>query len=424
MIIVGVFLFLLFSIGLCRSFYKTGLIITIWSQVLTLINIDSGHTLLASLSFVAIFVLFYKIIHKEIVLSECPFWGAICFCIISYMISFVIAPKPVGLNGIGAILALYIFPLISFYSISRISSFYKFFLTNFILYAIILLAVGMIEYVNSINIVQLWLESKGIMTTVEVKENYLRYGSIRCRSLTSWCEPYGVSCGMIFITLLYMIKTKVVSSIAVKFLVWTIVIIAFIGFLSSGTRTVYACIVICSLSYFISISKSPKYWLIAAAAGIIAYYTFEKQIDEIIESMVFHEDSGGSTFEMREGQFLTALAEFMKSPLFGQGAGACDIATAKNAALYGAESCLFYILIDRGLIGLFSFIIISFKMITYAYRLEKILVLIPVGILIGRIASYFADITDMYCLLFVLVIGQATIERCRCNSRFYESTLV
>lgn len=415
MIIVGVFLFLLFSIGLCKSFYKTGLIITIWSQVFTLVNIDSGHRLLASLSFVAAFVLFYKIKHKEIVLSECPFWGAICFCVISYLLSFMIAPIPVGLNGVGAMLALYIFPLITFYSVSKIPSFYKFFLFNFIIYAVVLLAVGMIEYISNINIVQLWLESKGIMSTVEVREDYLRYGSIRCRSLTSWCEPYGVSCGMIFITLLYMIKTKVVSSIAVKFLIWAIVVIAFIGFLSSGTRTVYSCIVICSLPYFLYISKSPKYWIIAAVASMIAYYSFEGLIDEIIDSMVNHEDSGGSTLEMREGQFLTAFAEFIKSPLYGQGAGACNIAVTKHSALYGAESCLFYILIDRGLIGLFSFIIMSAKIVTYAYRLEKILVLIPIGILIGRIASYFADITDMYCLLFVLVIGKALKGRFKSN---------
>lgn len=424
MIIASIFLFFLFSIGLCKSFYKTGLIITIWSQVLTLINIDGGHTLLASLSFVALLVLFFKIVNKEIVLSECPFWGAICFCIISYMLSFVIAPQPVGLNGVGSMLALYIFPLISFYSISRISSFYRFFLFNFILYAIVLLSVGMIEYINNVNIVQLWLESKSIMTTVEVREDYLRYGYIRCRSLTSWCEPYGVSCGMIFITLLYMIKTRVVSSIAVKLLIWIIVAIAFIGFLSSGTRTVYACIVICSLSYFIYISKSPKYWFIAAFAGIIAYYGFEELIDEIIESMVNHEGSGGSTLEMREGQFMTAFSEFMKSPLYGQGVGACNIAVKKYSALYGAESCLFYILIDRGIIGLFSFILISLKIIKYAYRIDRILIFIPIGILVGRIASYFADITDMYCLLFVLVIGKALEDRRNCKFRLYEGTLV
>ena len=139
-------------------------------------------------------------------------------------------------------------------------------------------------------------------------------------------------------------------------------------------------------------------------------------IDEIIESMIYHEDSGGSSFAMRELQFRTAFAEFMKSPFYGQGFGACNIAVTKFSALYGAESCIFFILIDRGLIGLFSFIIISLKIITYTYRLEKTLVFIPVGILIGRISSFFADITDMYCLLFILVIGKALEGRCNCES--------
>lgn len=77
-------------------------------------------------------------------------------------------------------------------------------------------------------------------------------------------------------------------------------------------------------------------------------------------------EQNGSDLAMRGGQFLIALGYFWQSPVWGHGLDATRliVSSGSNSDLYDAESVLFKLMIDQGILGFIGF----FGLLALVYR--------------------------------------------------------
>ena len=142
----------------------------------------------------------------------------------------------------------------------------------------------------------------------------------------------------------------------------------------------------------------------------VVYFNNQELFDEIIDSFIHSDEAGGSSVEMRQSQFQAAYNYFIRHPLFGNGIGAVGKAMQKNAQLLGAESCIYIIMIDRGLFGFLAYGLFNIQMIWYLYKNRKyrVIMFIPIAILIGKIISAFIDINEVYPIFWISILVKAT----------------
>ena len=149
-----------------------------------------------------------------------------------------------------------------------------------------------------------------------------------------------------------------------------------------------------------------------AALLVFVIYLFNREaFDQIIDSFVNAEDTQGSSVELREMQFNAAYNEFIKSPIFGNGIGAINDLKEKSNEILGAESFIFYALVERGFLGLLLSINLLYQVIKYLFRIRMpLLVFIPVGVAVGKISSLFPDIEETYYFFYLFILMRACYE--------------
>ena len=400
---VGYLLLAVFSVFLFKSFWKASLVIMLWCPVFLHVNIGTHWNLYGILALVAMasFFMFEKQ-RSNVKLSEFSFYKSY----IVLILSFVLAGIQMNVGGVSSVVGMFAFPFFSWLAKDRIEKYWKFVLINLSLFSIVIVSVGLIELSYGFNPVSLYLESAGIMSFVDVSEEYIRFGMFRCRSLTAWCSTYGVNCGFVMITLMICNYFKRFSYRVIPYL---ISVFLFIGVISTGTRSVYLAVSVGLTPLILNYATKMKYILLMVAIAYIVYIGNQDMFDEIIESFVHSDEAGGSSAEMRKSQFQAAYNYYIKHPLFGNGIGAVDIATQKNAQLLGAESCIFTIMIDRGLFGFVAYAFLNIQMFYYLLRTRRyrFLIFIPLGVLIGKVTSLFPDISEPYPIFWLSILVKA-----------------
>ena len=400
---IGYLLLAFFSFFLIKSFWKTALIIMIWCPVLLHVNVGQHYNLYGLLSLLATaYFVFFEKQRIKIKFRDFIFYKSYILLILS----FLLAGIKLNVGSIGGFVGLFIFPFLTWYAKDRIKKFWRFIFLNISLFSIVLVSVGLIELYQGFNPVALYLEYSNIMSFVEVSEEYIRFGMFRCRSLTAWCSTYGVNCGYAMITLLLCNYYRRFGSQTIPFL---ISILLFIGVLSTGTRSVYVAVCIGLVPLILNYASKVKYILLLVIIASIVYTNNQEMFDNIVDSFVHSDEAGGSDTDMRISQFQAAYDYFIRHPLFGNGIGATSVATQKNAQLLGAESCIFIIMIDRGIFGFIAYGLFNIQMCWYLWskRRYRFLIFIPLGILIGKIISLFPDIDETYPLLWMFILMKA-----------------
>ena len=290
---VGGFLFIIFSIFLFKSFYKTSVIILIWQLVLMHVSIGENYTVYGLLGYVELLAFFKQVVSNNIKWQHVPFLSG--YLIV--LLSFLIAGFEYKVGVIGGILSMFILPLTFWLSKNKIEDWTKFVITNLCLLMFPIVIIGLLELILGFNPVGLWLEANGIMNFAEVSEDYVRFGMIRCRSLTAWCSTYGVLCGYSLIILLFATYYNIVKH---KTFIYILSLLLFVGLLSTGTRSVYLSVAIGFIPLVLLYSSKIKYIFGLLAICVVIYLFNETLIDAIIDSFVNHEDANGSSVEMRE----------------------------------------------------------------------------------------------------------------------------
>lgn len=146
-----------------------------------------------------------------------------------------------------------------------------------------------------------------------------------------------------------------------------------------GTRApmVGLAVTLCVYALFVNKARLIRVGIVGVVAVIIAgnFVSTDSLMMKYVNGVVDifttgGENTGGSSMDMREDQLAVATLYAMKNPLWGNGIGYCNVMQNENSLLYifydddlrGAESLLFYMLIDYGFvyIGLISFFYLGF----------------------------------------------------------------
>lgn len=205
---VGIALFVIFSIFLFKSFYKACVVILIWQLVFLHITIGNNYTLNSLLGIIAMLAWVLTGHISDIKWKSIPFRKGYLLM----FLSFIFAGIQMKIGGIGSLLSTFLLPLIFWISRDKIKNWTSFVILNLCIFLIPIIFIGLIELVLGYNPVSLWLEFNGIMTFAEVRDDYMRFGLTRCRSLLAWCSTYGVVCGYALITLLFATYYNIVRN--------------------------------------------------------------------------------------------------------------------------------------------------------------------------------------------------------------------
>lgn len=408
---LGILLFVIFSIFLAKSFYKASLVILLWQVVFINVTVGGHYRLYDFLGLVALVLLFFKILTKEINFRSFPCYKSYSILVLSFMIAG--AGMQIKLGYVASSISMLVFPFIAWIAKDKIGKFSNFILVNIALFSIILLSVGLLELYLSFNPIGSWLESHGYMRFQDVRDDYMRFDMYRCRSLTSWCSTYGVTCSFIFITLLLGINYGVFKNKSSVIFAVLLCIPAFIGVISSGTRSVYLAFTISMLSVFFLYLFRIKYLVLSIIVVLTIYSLNQDLAGEIIDSFIYHEDAGGSSVDIRKMQFDAAYYFYAKNPILGNGIGFIHQAKEASSNLLGAESCIFTIMIDRGIFGMIAYLYFNLELFLFLWRNPnyRILVFIPLGILVGKMVSLFPGIEEPYPILWLAILTKFIAEK-------------
>lgn len=398
---VGFGLFLIFSIFLFKSFFKTSVVLLIWQLVFMHVQIGENYSLNGLLGFVLLIAFSFQVYSRKVNLKSFPFLQGYFWV----LLSFLFAGFELKIGVVGSLLSMFILPLAFWLSKDKIDNWTSFVISNLCILSIPIVIIGLIELILGYNLVGLWLEAKGIMNYTEVSKDYLRFGMIRCHSLVAWCSTYGVLCGYTLITLLFASYYNIVRN---KIFIYTLSLLLFIGVISTGTRSVYLAVAIGMIPLMFLYTSKIKYLICLIVICVMSYLFNQELFDKILDSFINHEDAGGSSMEMRESQFDAAYEYFVRNPLFGNGVGYVSTAMKESPKLLGAESCIYIIMIDRGVFGFIAYGFFNIQIILYLLkcRHSRMLIFISIGILVGKLISAFIDIGELYPIMWLAIITQ------------------
>lgn len=197
----------------------------------------------------------------------------------------------------------------------------------------------------------------------------LRYGMHRCNSFFSYTSPYGyASCALYYIFFYLLFKYKnTQSKVKLKILVYILPLCI----LATGSRAIYLGLVPIFLSFWLTPGVLKlKYTKTIIVLLLISFPITITIFNGIFESFINTNSVDGSNTEMRENQLDICLYYFYQSPIWGHGKMYLwDTVKYYNWELLGAESIWFGLLVDYGIMGCISFILL---IICCSYCLYKI----------------------------------------------------
>lgn len=151
-----------------------------------------------------------------------------------------------------------------------------------------------------------------------------------------------------------------------------------------GSRTAMLCSAF-GVALFIYFKLKPVLKIIIAGCTIFAFSTV---ITILVQNFQTNTDHGGSSLDFRTSQLLFTVAAINNSPIFGNGnkytshvifAEDSRASDSSGTDLGGLESIIFSLLIDRGILGLFSYYLFLLWMFILLFRYRNRLTKISGG---------------------------------------------
>lgn len=273
------------------------------------------------------------------------------------------------------------------YMISNQYSFYKIQKKVFLLLSILTL-VGTINYILKDNIILTQIYSNfNLQSNMSDNIGTLFQNRDRFRVSSLFTNPfdYGFINLILFLYYMYIYISKQYSN---KYLVLSALIMGAWAVIFCGCRSVLLTLIISIiifLFYNYRLRKLSKYIFSSIILFIILYLSipFLKEITDAIISLFNSQDGStvqGSSIGMRLTQLYGSIEYFNQSPLLGngfeyinKGLGWQDFDQSKmNTDMYGFESIIFVLLIERGLIGIIAYIYFAIKVYEYINKKKNI----------------------------------------------------
>lgn len=240
------------------------------------------------------------------------------------------------------------------------------------------LCYGTYEYITQSNPIVKWEVSLipeednigKIYSVIEGRTRELRFNSIRCQSFTPISISWGGYCAF-FLGFLIIMQNSFFKNKQKLFYLLVLGSIANIFFAGSRSPIIAFLIIAFSFIFFRQKKLSSKSLISAMLLIGGGWFIFGEMITGYINS-IFSNNSEikGSSITMRAIQLETVLYIIKNNPVFGIGTKGFTYITQSfpiyiREKLLGAESLWFHLLIERGILGILSYIAILYQ----TYRL-------------------------------------------------------
>lgn len=322
-----------------------------------------------------------------------PFKKIFWFYLFSYTISqfFSVLPIQEGLlKYVKFFIQNFGFLYLFFIAIKEKKYFYIF-LVNIIVSSFVFTAYGIQEYFTHLNPLNDLVSStipqeilRGKTYYVEGIYENLRFGHTNIYSVFSIHGAYG--CSAVIVCFLILQMQEFIKKKYFILLVLFLLISAFI----SNSKTAMLGAVMLGLLFLDPFSKRKSknfvYIFVIVIAMLPITMSYLVNFNSLFDQSLAQE-SNGSSLALRLEQFSAAIRLFVDSPIWGYGIGAGGELIKKEPMLLGLESSLLVIPIERGVLGLVSYI----YMWIFLYKYGKLK--------IGRWLSF--------CFIFNIVIMEA-----------------
>ncbi|KAA8999575.1 O-antigen ligase family protein [Stenotrophomonas cyclobalanopsidis] len=166
----------------------------------------------------------------------------------------------------------------------------------------------------------------------------------------------------------------------------------------------------------VGIIKSLKYSLLGAVLFVAALASSDVFLEKVLSVVNIFDSSigveqNGSDLAMRAGQFAVSLSYFWQSPLWGLGLDATRELVAGGSAsdLYDAESVVFTLMINQGVLGFVGFIVLLWMVhrgvcrVLPTLKARRMFLGLVLGYALFTVATGVMDTLQMFLLMSIFV---------------------
>lgn len=410
--ILFVFIFILLLID-----FKKGVLLYAPLKLFFNINVRFGITTFDFAMSTLIFILFIlnrkKLYHDKFPLSKYFIIYAIGYTITciypDYSLNFI--PR--------IVIMVLLFSYVYYYCLKTVDD-VKFAIMSYSVFAIVMCFNGLLEPLFNINPLDSFLQSvSNTSNSIFIDNTLVRMGQVRYRSFIPHAISYGVACCIILYIVLWRFLI-IKDNVKVKFITLLSICLLISGIFICGSRTP-----ILGLLPIIFIIFNKKYInkkvrnriiclviIIIFIRGDYFIYTLESLLNPKVA-----EEAGGSSMDVRLVQFSLALNWMLENPMFGKGMQ--FDAFSVNTDILGAESVWFPLMMNNGLIGVFSYAVIywgCYKKFSLSSG-KLFLLLFSLGWLIMRSATSLIGVTDaqFFTCMFIIYRFYEIKKQTKCS---------
>lgn len=235
----------------------------------------------------------------------------------------------------------------------------------YMLFSLFLVGNGMLELFTHKCPVDDWIRSMPYIDKEHAWDtdfDELRFGLPRIKSFMPFSITYGVACAILLSLPFYLVFENFRKSLLMRLLVPMSLVFLLIGVITSASRSPILGIVVLLSYLFLDKELFKRYKTkILLLLLLIAVFMWPFIYDNIMSILnpKAADAIGGSSMDMRIGQYSIAFDYMMQSPLFGLG----KETQITDILFFGGESIWLPLMINNGILGVFGYIYLYYAIV-------------------------------------------------------------
>lgn len=235
----------------------------------------------------------------------------------------------------------------------------------YMLFSLFLVGNGMLELFTHKCPVDDWIRSMPFIDKEHAWDtdfDELRFGLPRIKSFMPFSITYGVACAILLSLPFYLVFENFRKSLLMRLLVPMSLVFLLIGVITSASRSPILGIVVLLSYLFLDKELFKRYKTkILLLLLLIAVFMWPFIYDNIMSILnpKAADAIGGSSMDMRIGQYSIAFDYMMQSPLFGLG----KETQINDILFFGGESIWLPLMINNGILGVFGYIYLYYAIV-------------------------------------------------------------
>lgn len=235
----------------------------------------------------------------------------------------------------------------------------------YMLFSLFLVGNGMLELFMHKCPVDDWIRSMPFIDKEHAWDtdfDELRFGLPRIKSFMPFSITYGVACAILLSLPFYLVFENFRKSLLMRLLVPMSLVLLLIGVITSASRSPILGIVVLLSYLFLDKELFKRYKTkILLLLLLIAVFMWPFIYDNIMSILNPNaaDAIGGSSMDMRIGQYSIAFDYMMQSPLFGLG----KETQITDILFFGGESIWLPLMINNGILGVFGYIYLYYAIV-------------------------------------------------------------